>query len=106
MMFTLERNDAAGANANFPTKLSETGLFTDVTVHEMADGIARFSPNARQWQDGATAEHFIALPGLSSVTLFDKPRPLARSSLLAQLPDAIPEGRGAGEDDFARLHRR
>ena len=42
----------------------------------MADGVIRFSPNARQWQDGATAEHFIALPGLSSVTLFDKPRPL------------------------------
>ena len=76
MMFTLERNDAAGANTNFPMRLSETGLFKDVTVHEMAEGITRFSPNARQWQDGATAEHFIALPGLSSVTLFDSPRPL------------------------------
>ncbi|HEV3383608.1 MAG TPA: hypothetical protein VG097_02270, partial [Gemmata sp.] len=28
------------------------------------------------WQDSALAEHFIALPGLSSVTLFDKPRQL------------------------------
>ena len=28
VIYTLERNDAAGANAKFPTKLSETGLFT------------------------------------------------------------------------------
>jgi putative heme-binding domain-containing protein len=75
-MYTLERNDAAGANTNFPTKLSETGLFADVKKHEMAEGVIKFSPNAQQWQDGATAEHFLALPGLSSVSLFDKPRPL------------------------------
>ncbi len=30
MIYTLERNDAAAANAKFPTKLSETGLFADV----------------------------------------------------------------------------
>lgn len=73
---TLERNDAAGKNTNFPTKLSETGLFKDVSRHVPADGVVPFSPNARQWQDGATAEWFVALPGESSVSLFDKPRPL------------------------------
>jgi putative heme-binding domain-containing protein len=76
LLYTLARNDAAGANANFPTKLSETGLFRDVARHEVADGVIRFSPNSRQWQDGATAEHFIALPGVSSVTLFETPRPI------------------------------
>ena len=35
-----------------------------------------FSPNARQWQDGATAEWYAALPGTSAVALFEKPRPL------------------------------
>lgn len=75
-MHTLERNDVGGANTKFPTKLSETGLFADVKNHVPAEGVLPFRPNARQWQDGASAEHLIALPGLSSVTLFEKPRPL------------------------------
>jgi len=74
LLYTLARNDAAGANTNFPTKLSETGLFRNVAKHEAADGVIPFSPNSRQWQDGAAAEHLIALPGVSSVTLFDTPR--------------------------------
>ncbi|HSQ57732.1 MAG TPA: PQQ-dependent sugar dehydrogenase, partial [Gemmata sp.] len=76
VIYTLERNDGAAANTKFPTKLSETGLFQDVKKHAMAEGVRAFSPNAHQWQDGATAEHFIALPGLSSVKVFDQPRPL------------------------------
>jgi putative heme-binding domain-containing protein len=76
VMYTLERNDVAGRNSNFPTRLSETGLFKSVPDHVPADGVVRFSPNARQWQDGATAEWFVALPGLSSFKVFEKPRPL------------------------------
>ena len=76
MLFTLARNDAAGPNTSFPRKLSETGLFADVKRHVPAPGVISFRPNVPQWQDGARAEHFIALPGLSSVRLFDKPRPL------------------------------
>ena len=75
-MHTLERNDARGANAKFPTKLSETGLFADVKKHEMAEGIVRYKPNVKQWQDGANSQHFLALPNLSSVTYFEKPRQL------------------------------
>lgn len=73
---TLARNDAAGQNANFPKTLSDTGLFKNVKMHEPADGVIPFSPIASQWQDGATSYHLLALPGTSSVTLFDKPRPL------------------------------
>ena len=40
-MYTLEKNDAVGKNSNFPTKLSETGLFKDVKKHEMAEGRRR-----------------------------------------------------------------
>lgn len=75
-LYTLERNDAGAANTKFPTKLSDTGLFKSVKNHEMVDGVIRFSPNATQWQDGAVAEHYIALPGTSSVAIFEKPRPL------------------------------
>ncbi|MCI0704781.1 MAG: PQQ-dependent sugar dehydrogenase, partial [Planctomycetia bacterium] len=75
-LYTLEKNDVGTANTKFPTKLSETGLFRDVKKHEMAEGVLQFSPNAHQWQDGAIGEHFIALPGLSEVTVFENPRPL------------------------------
>lgn len=75
-LHTLERNDAAGPNAKFPTRLSETGLFDDVKKQTPAAGVIGFSPAARQWQDDAAATHWIALPGLSAVTVFEKPRPL------------------------------
>lgn len=74
LMYTLERNDAAGANANFPKRLSETGLFKDVKTHEMEEGVVRYTPNAPQWMDGAWGIRFIALPNGSSVKLFDQPR--------------------------------
>jgi len=76
VLYTLERNEGAGKNSNFPTKLSETGLFKDVTKHEMAEGVIKFEPNAKQWADRATARWFLALPGQTSVTAFDKPRQL------------------------------
>jgi putative heme-binding domain-containing protein len=76
LMYTLERNTAAARNTKFPTKLSETGLFADVARHEMAEGVLEFEPIVRQWQDGALARYYLALPGLTSVTLFDQPRPL------------------------------
>ncbi|HXD85759.1 MAG TPA: PQQ-dependent sugar dehydrogenase [Urbifossiella sp.] len=76
MIFTLAHNDAAAQNANFPKKLSETGLFKDVKKHEMEDGVIEYRPNVRQWQDGWQSWHYLAQPGISSVKLFDKPRKL------------------------------
>jgi putative heme-binding domain-containing protein len=73
---TLERNDTGSANAKFPTRLSDTGLFADVKNCLPSEGVASFRPVVPQWQDGAKAEHLIALPGLSSVKLFETPRPL------------------------------
>ncbi len=83
LMYTLEKNDAAGKNSNFPKKLSETGLFKvtglfeDLRDREPAAGVVSFHPNSAQWMDGAHAEWHIALPGTSSVTAFEKPRKLA-----------------------------
>ncbi len=67
---TIARNDAAGRNADFPTKLSETGLFASVKEHTPAAGVLPFTVNSRQWQDGATAEHFVAFPGKFSAALY------------------------------------
>ncbi len=47
----------------FPTKLSETGLFTSVKGHQVDPGLIPYDVNAPLWSDGATKERFIALPG-------------------------------------------
>jgi putative heme-binding domain-containing protein len=74
---TLVPNDAAAHDpAAFPRTLSATGLFASTRDHAPADGVYRFAVNARQWQDGATAEHLVALPGTSAVTDFEEKKPL------------------------------
>lgn len=48
---------------SFPTKLSDTGLFTAVATHTVAPGVIPYSVNAALWSDGSYKERFIALPG-------------------------------------------
>jgi putative heme-binding domain-containing protein len=67
---TLERNTGRGRNKDFPTNLSETGLFASVKDQVPAPGVLPFQINARQWQDGATAEYWVALPGTSGVVVY------------------------------------
>jgi putative heme-binding domain-containing protein len=73
---TLARNDGALQNSAFPRTLSETGLFASVKDHTPAAGVVPFTINGRQWQDGATAEHWAAFPGTSAATLFATGRPI------------------------------
>ncbi|HEY1859582.1 MAG TPA: PQQ-dependent sugar dehydrogenase [Gemmataceae bacterium] len=75
-MHTIEKYDGGAKNADFPTKLSETGLFASVKDHKPADGVIPFAINVRQWQDGATAEHWVAFPGVSSATLYTNAKPI------------------------------
>lgn len=53
----------------FPTKLSDTGLFSSVEKHHLASGIHPFSINTAQWADGATAEHFFGIPSPDMIVL-------------------------------------
>src|SRR5439155_21930810 len=69
-LHTIERNDPAAKNAGFPTKLSETGLFASVRDQTPQAGVFPFVVNSRQWQAGATAEHWVAFPRESSATLY------------------------------------
>ena len=39
-------------------------------------GVIPFAVNCRQWQDGATAEHWVAFPGESSATLYTTGKPI------------------------------
>jgi putative heme-binding domain-containing protein len=62
--------------ADFPRRLSETGLFASVKEHALALGVVPFSVNAAQWADHATAERFVALLGTSTAKMYDSPIPI------------------------------
>jgi len=67
---TLERNDGKGQNKDFPTVLSKTGLFANTSSQVPSTGVQPFEINVPQWQDGAVAKHWIALPNIEGVTLY------------------------------------
>lgn len=69
----LIRNDATDTQADFPRRLSETGLFDSVVTHEPAEGVVPFTIHASQWSDFATAERWLGLPGDSSIGLHNRP---------------------------------
>jgi putative heme-binding domain-containing protein len=75
-LHALEKNDGGGQNADFPTKLSRTGLFASVEDHKSADGVIPFEVNSGQWLDGATAQRRAAFPGVSSATLYATGKPI------------------------------
>jgi hypothetical protein len=54
----------SGGSGSFvaPTKLSETGLFTDIATETLAEGVREFTPAHQLWSDGATKRRWIYLP--------------------------------------------
>ncbi|MFT5465282.1 MAG: glucose/arabinose dehydrogenase/mono/diheme cytochrome c family protein [Verrucomicrobiales bacterium] len=58
----LVRNPKAKVPTDFPQKLSETGIFTDVTAQEPSPGVYDFEINAPIWQDGAEADYWVCMP--------------------------------------------
>ena len=60
----LERNiiTPTATRPPFPTKLGETGLFTDTAALKPHPGLIRYEINAAGWHDGAACERLIALP--------------------------------------------
>jgi putative heme-binding domain-containing protein len=47
-----------------------------VKDHRPAPGVVPFTVSARQWLDGATAEHFVALPGDAAVLYHESGKPV------------------------------
>ncbi|HCP13644.1 MAG TPA: hypothetical protein DIT89_15025 [Planctomycetaceae bacterium] len=52
----------AEQQADFPRRLSETGLFSDVAKHQMAAGVLPYSVNSQLWSDGAWKQRWLAVP--------------------------------------------
>lgn len=59
-------------NPDFPTLLSQTGLFESTEKHQVAAGVLPYSINAPAWADFATAERFIALPPDTTIEVVRK----------------------------------
>ena len=57
----------AESAAEFPRRLSQTGLFVDVKELRPAPGLIPYSVNVPVWSDGATAERYAAIPGAGQI---------------------------------------
>lgn len=57
----------ATANADFPKKLSQTGLFASTKENKPEKGLIPYEVNAALWSDGLVKERFLALPGESKI---------------------------------------
>ena len=66
-LYRLKKNPLLGRPSQFPRKLSETGLFADTTSQKPAIGVLSFEIAEPMWQDGATAQRFVALPNAKSI---------------------------------------
>jgi uncharacterized repeat protein (TIGR03806 family) len=71
-LFELIPAPPAIANAKFPRKLSETGLFDSMKDHHPAPGVIPYSVNAPQWIDAAVKQRYVAVPGTSKIKFLEK----------------------------------
>ena len=67
----LARAPQSRANAPFPHKLSETGLFLDTAAQKPHPALIRYEVNAPAWHDDAASERAIALPGTARIEYTD-----------------------------------
>mgnify|MGYP002628045756 CR=1 FL=1 len=56
-------------SADFPRRLSETGLFTSLKTMTPAPGIVQYGVTVERWMDGATARRWVAIPESGVITL-------------------------------------
>ncbi|HEU0011577.1 MAG TPA: PQQ-dependent sugar dehydrogenase, partial [Verrucomicrobiae bacterium] len=70
-LYALAPNAAPPANAAFPRRLSETGLFSDVAKLAPAPGVVAYQPAAEMWSDYASAERHLGVPGTNVIVTAD-----------------------------------
>jgi len=82
----LVRHEIEENAAEFPRRLSQTGLFDSVPEHTPTQGVVPFVINASQWADHATSERWLGLPGDTSIGIHDKANRVA-GSMFSRLMD-------------------
>jgi putative heme-binding domain-containing protein len=73
--------DDAARNADFPLTLRATGLFASIPDQSSSPGVIPYAINAPMWADGATARHWIALPGVEAIRHIDKNKEWPKESV-------------------------
>jgi uncharacterized repeat protein (TIGR03806 family) len=68
-LYRLVRSPPQDTTNKFPTRLSETGLFSSTKDHRLQDGLISYSVIAPGWADGAHVQRFLGLPGDSRIEL-------------------------------------
>jgi uncharacterized repeat protein (TIGR03806 family) len=71
-LYELATAPEATANAKFPRRLSESGIFTSVKDHEVAPGVMPYSVNVPQWCDNAVKQRFVAVPEMSTINFVEQ----------------------------------
>ncbi|MEM7474099.1 MAG: PQQ-dependent sugar dehydrogenase [Planctomycetota bacterium] len=66
-IYHLEANPNAGKPSQFPTRLSETGVFTSTAKHEFSPGVYEYEIAAGAYQGGAQSRIAVALPNMGQV---------------------------------------
>src|SRR5690606_26737271 len=57
------KHDPNGRSTALPERLSETGIFSDLSTLTPASGVYPYGVNAPLWSDGAVKQRWIMLPG-------------------------------------------
>ncbi|MEY4565482.1 MAG: hypothetical protein RLY14_452 [Planctomycetota bacterium] len=73
-IYELIPSKTASTESTFPRKLSDTGLFADVSSHKMADGVIPYSVNSPLWSDGAYKARWFAIPDRAAAELASEDR--------------------------------
>lgn len=60
--------------AEFPRRLSETGLFETTALLRPASGVAAYALNVPMWRDGAVTDNFLAVPGSKQAIFYQTPQ--------------------------------
>jgi uncharacterized repeat protein (TIGR03806 family) len=68
MIYRLAGSGSGGSGLSFPTLLSATGLFTNLTVLLPKPGMVEYDVTAPLWSDGASKRRWMALPLEGRVT--------------------------------------
>jgi uncharacterized repeat protein (TIGR03806 family) len=86
-LFRLEPTPTGAGSANFPRKLSETGLFQSVAAHKLSPGAIPYSVNSPLWSDGTYKERYLVLPPSTAAS----PNTVAKANTAARI-DFSPRG--------------
>jgi putative heme-binding domain-containing protein len=65
----LVKNKMSDQPSAFPRRLSETGLFAATSTLTPAAGVHSYQPIVSAWQDGATSNFVVGIPGAESIRI-------------------------------------